>query len=363
MPPPLADPSTLPELSTEDADKLKKLVQDAIGPGLVLIVGSGLSVAEGVSGMTALSARLLAAVPSQLPKGQEAAWKSIAIGLAAGRGLEEVLLAHPPTPQIEKLIVDETAGLVRTDEATVLRQVVAGARTLRLTRLLRQFPRSSDPIDIVTPNYDRLIEFAAEDAELGVDAMFLGGSLGRYDEQACGLSFLERLQPTPRKGLRKVMAPRIRLCKPHGSLDWCMRGNKPTRISPEFIDTPLIITPGLNKYRHGYSVPFDRHRERANTCIDNATRFLVIGYGFNDDHLETHLSPAIRAGRPTMIVTHTLSPTARQLAGTCEAVVGLEHAAGSKGTGTAVWRKSGGNFIPGAQLWNLGDLVKEVFGG
>jgi len=349
----------LAALSTDDLDQLKRQVQEFLAPGLVIVIGSGLSVAEGISGMRDLASHLLAAIPPKLPPGHEASWKPIAQGLDTGRGLEEVLLGHPPTPQIEQLIVSETATLVRRDETAVIGEVVNKRRVLRMTRLLRQFATSSEPIDVITPNYERLIEFAAEDAGFGVDTMFVGNALGRYNERACGLSFLERLQPRSRKGLRKVMAPRIRLNKPHGSLDWCIRDDKPVRISPEFIEQPLIITPGLNKFRHGYDVPFDRHRERANESIDNAKRFLVIGYGFNDQHLETHLSKAIRAGRPTLIITHTLSPSARQLAGTCGTVIGLE----AYGSGTAVWRQSGGYALASINLWDLGELVREVFGG
>lgn len=51
--------------------------------------------------------------------------------------------------------------------------------------------------------------------------------------------------------------------------------------------------------RQGYESPFDHHRSRANQEIDRAGRFLVLGYGFNDDHLETHLSPSIKGGKPT----------------------------------------------------------------
>ena len=36
------------------------------------------------------------------------------------------------------------------------------------------------------------------------------------------------------------------------------------------MEDSLIITPGLNKYREGYSVPFDIHRARANEEIDKS---------------------------------------------------------------------------------------------
>jgi hypothetical protein len=66
----------------------------------------------------------------------------------------------------------------------------------------------------------------------------------------------------------------------------------------------------LNKFRSGYESPFDKHRERANEEIDRASRFLILGYGFNDDHLETHLKPKLRAGRPTLLITLQVSEAA-----------------------------------------------------
>lgn len=363
MPPPPLDPTTLPPLSSEDLDRLKSQIQAFIAPGLVIIIGSGLSAAEGISGMGALAKHLLAEIPLRLSKGMEPAWQPIADKLGTGMGLEDVLLAHQPTDAIETLIVAATAELIRRDEANVVRQVIAQSRTLRLTRLLRQFISWSEPVDMVTPNYDRLIEFAAEDAGLGVDTMFVGNALGRHDKAACAQSFVKLAPKRRGTGYRKVIVPHIRLNKPHGSLDWSICGNKPIRVAPEFNPSPLIITPGVNKYLHGYSVPFDQHRERGNTRIDKASRFLVIGFGFNDKHLETHLSPAIRSGKSTLILTHTLSLQAAQLIGTRANVTGLEYSSGAGGAGTVIRRSSGDRFLPGVNLWDLGDLVREVFGG
>lgn len=354
-----AAPLTSPHPTADELDGLKRHIQQFTA-NTVLIVGSGLSLAEGVSGMGALATHLLTTVPKQLPAGADAHWQPIADGLAKLIGLEEVLLRHPPTPAIERIIVAETFALIRADEARILGEVVSGSRTLRLTRLLRCF--LAEAIHMVTPNYDRLGEVAAECAGLGVDTMFVGNCLGRYDEDSCRLSFVRDIRQD-RKSYRLVQAPRLVLSKPHGSLDWCRRDDKPVRVSPDLNKAPLIITPGLNKYQHGYSVPFDRHRERANQAIDDATAFMIIGYGFNDDHLETHLGPAIRGGCRTLIVTYELSVKARQLADTCANVTALERGAQGGTEGTIIWHSCKHFFLPGINLWDLGDLVKEVFSG
>ena len=351
----------LTHIDDDQLHDLKVKVQKFLGGGLVTIIGSGLSAAQGISGMGALADHLITSIPKRLPKPLVPGWQAIANELKAGQGLEAALLRHPPQPDLEELIVIKTAALIRKDEAKVMRKVVSSGATLPLTRLLRHYPKSPSVIDIITPNYDRLVELAAEDAGLGVDTMFVGSTLGRYDASASSLSFVKSLRPT-KKTVRKIMAPRVALRKPHGSLDWCMRNGKPARAAAEHIDTPLIITPGLNKYQHGYNVPFDKHREKANTCIDKCSRFFVLGYGFNDDHLETHLSPAIRAGRPTIIVSRTLTQTALQIVHAAPAVVAFEYGKNGKQEGTIIWQGKHKTFLPNIHLWDVDTLVTEIFG-
>src|SRR5258707_10804130 len=83
--------------------------------------------------------------------------------------------------------------------------------------------------------------------------------------------------------------PRAIVLKPHGSFDWYRNGTSAVRCSVELDAERLIITPGLNKYKAGYNAPFDKHRELANNHINRSAKLLVVGYGFNDDHLHNHL--------------------------------------------------------------------------
>jgi len=353
--------SKFKHISNEELDNLKLKVQRHLGSGLVTVIGSGLSAAQGISGMGALADHLVASVPKQLAKPLVSGWEAIMRELKAGQGLEAALLRHPPQRDLEDIIVKETAALVRRDEAKVIRDVVSNGTILPLTRLLRHFPKTPPVIDIITPNYDRLVEVAAEDAGLGVDTMFLGTILGRYDAAASGMSFVKSLRQT-KKTVRKITAPRVVLRKPHGSLDWCMRNGKPTRAAAEHIDTPLIITPGLNKYLHGYNVPFDKHREKANSRIDTCSRLLIIGYGFNDDHLETHLSPAVRSGRATLIIARTLSPKALQIIDASPDVTAFEYGKNDVQEGTVIWRGKNKTFLAGIHLWDIDSMVTEIFG-
>jgi hypothetical protein len=123
----------------------------------------------------------------------------------------------------------------------------------------------------------------------------------------------------------------------------------------------LIIPPGQSKYRNGYSSPFDLHRERGNKAIDRASRFLIIGYGFNDDHLETHLTQKIKSGVPTLLLTHSLSAKAKSVLNLSAHVFALEDATVGGVPATRVFSNGAIDVFNGITLWDLNNLVKEVF--
>lgn len=151
------------------------------------------------------------------------------------------------------------------------------------------------------------------------------------------------------------------ICKPHGSLDWYIRGNKPISFCAHATNLDrLIIVPGRNKLEAGYNSPFDFHREKANYHIDNASRFLIIGYGFNDAHLETHLKKAIEGGKSTIMLTHTLSENALNIAFNNSNVIAIDHYCDEHTEGSRfIIDKADYNF-PGMQIWDLGNFITEV---
>lgn len=295
-----------------DLDTLKKQLQQHLADGLVMVVGSGLSCAEGVPGMGALGHHLSTQLPATLSPGDGDLWAEIHPEIAEV-GLEAALLKNAPTPSLEAAIVQSTADFIASAESAIIADVFSDSRTLRLTRLIPHILRPDTGIPIITTNYDRLIEIACEEAGLGVDTMFSGQFAAKLDPSESRWSFCRGVKLAGRSA-RYRFASRANVYKPHGSLDWYYREGEPVRYAGALPLPRLIITPGLNKYRNGYESPFDKHRERANDAIDRAKRFLIIGYGFNDDHLETHLTPRIRAGTPTVLLTYALSDKAKNLA-------------------------------------------------
>jgi hypothetical protein len=343
-----------------DLAGLKTAIQQHMSDGLVTIIGSGLSCAEGLPSMAALAAQLEAVLGPLLSGSAATEWASL-LPKIGSMGLEPALFSQPPSAELEDAMRKEVGRFIAERERSVVAEVFQGKRVLRFTKLLRHLLRPTTGVQVVTTNYDRLIEVAAEEAGLGVDTMFNGVFAARVNEREARLGFCRNV--TLHKGAARYQyAERLVINKPHGSLDWYDRGGTPVRHCGELLEaTMLIIPPGQSKYRNGYSSPFDLHRERGNKAIDRASRFLIIGYGFNDDHLETHLTQKIKSGVPTVLLTHSLSAKAKSVLNLSAHVFALEDATVGGVPATRVFSNGAIDVFNGITLWDLNNLVKEVF--
>jgi hypothetical protein len=337
-------------------DDVVKFIQGHFTDGLLLVIGSGLSAAEGVPGMPALTDHLKAAAPTL--KGADAKlWLVIAATLDAGVGLEAALLKHAPSPTLEVWITAEICKFLLPIERQIVSKVVEGKQTLRLTTFLSSVLKPSNGLPILTPNYERLVEVACEMAGLHVDTTAIGDYAGQFDHRR---SFMRSCRGILHRGKTPALdhAPRAIVLKPHGSFDWYRGASAPLRSSIELDAERLMITPGVNKYKAGYNAPFDKHIDLANEYIDKSARLLVVGYGFNDDHLQTHLVDRVRTGIPTLILTRTATTKAQDLARNSPNCVCLAQSA--KPPGVVVLAGKSDFQQPGKDLWDLGVLTKEL---
>ena len=322
------------------------------------IIGSGLSCAEGMPGMAAIADQLIDRMSSLIDPADQDAWATIQTDMQVV-GLEAALLKTQPSPSLENLIVAEVAAFLLPREQKILEEAISGRRILAVSRLFGHLLKPASGIPVVTTNYDRLIEFAAEQAGLGVDTMFVGSYSGSLNENESNLSFLRDVKLRG-KLVHYRYRDRIRLFKPHGSFDWFLGPNGPIRYCGDLSLSRHIITPGLNKFRSGYDSPFDKHRERANAAIDQASRFLIVGYGFNDDHLETHLKPMLRAGKPALLITMEVSNGARAIQASCPNFTSLEYGKEGGKEGTLLFLGASRHFFPDLDIWRLERFISEV---
>jgi hypothetical protein len=347
-------------ITTSAHDALKKELQTIFSDGLVTVIGSGLSCAEGLPGMGALATELISKVPSAIPDADKATWAAIESCLASD-GLEGALLKHPPTDGIESAIIQFTSALVLAKEQEAITACVTGARKLKIASLLPHISAATPKIArIITTNYDRLIEFATESEGWGVDSMMVGRYWGKHDPDLSDKLMVKGVSNGNKGTVRLLYRNHVKLFKPHGSLDWFMAGDTPMTSSMAFSSDPLIITPGVGKYKKGYGQPFDVHRERGNAAIDNASSILCIGYGFNDDHLQTHLSPKLKGGARALLLTHSLSPNARTVVAQSPNCTALVNSADAKNPGTIVVRGTTETLIPSVEWWDVENFVKGV---
>ncbi len=284
-------------------------------------------------------------------------WRDIQAELDAGAGLEAALLRHAPSDALEIWISAKTCELLVPKERKIISDVIEGTRVLRLTTFLTRVLKPTNALPILTPNYDRLIEVACEMAGFHADTTAVGDYAGEFDHVK---SCMRSCRGIATRAKTPVLDhyPRAIVLKPHGSFDWYRAGNKARRCALDLDLERLIITPGINKYRAGYDSPFDKHRELANEYINRSSRLLIVGYGFNDDHLQTHLIRRIRDGMPTLILVQSVGEVVQHLAEESPCCVCLSES--KTGLGVSVLTKGHRFEHEGSALWDLGVLTKEL---
>ena len=348
-----------------ELDELKKYIQDFFQEGTLTIVGSGLSAAEGIPGMSALAKELIEKMPDKLLNDNEIEnWDQIKVLIEEANpekvDLESALLKISPIESVELNIRMITANFIRIAETKVLEGLICNSQPLRFSSYIDRFNLGKTSINVITTNYDRLIEWACEQNDVRIDTLFVGRYFAKFDPEESKNTFC---QSTRVKGGRQklIFAPRVTILKPHGCLSWFSINGKPYSIPSGTSNDCLIITPGANKYFQGYSIPFDKHREKANSVIDNSLRYVIIGYGFADGHLETHLRPQIKSGKPTIIFTHGLSDKAKEIVKENNNVVAVVHTEKNSTEGSLIITKTKEVFFPNINLWDIREMLKEVF--
>lgn len=143
-------------------------------------------------------------------------------------------------------------------------------------------------IDIMTPNYDRLIETICDKCGIPVVTGFSGEIFQKFEPL--------RLKKTiDYYGEHNCC---VRLFKPHGSINWISNDNGEMLINDfnylsKHSDDIEIIAPGSSKYEAGMiNNTFRIMRENFNELISDMNKpysLLIYGYGFNDTHFNTVL--------------------------------------------------------------------------
>mgnify|MGYP001469464427 CR=1 FL=1 len=331
--------------NTSSFDNILKQIQKSISLVPVIVLGSGASAAYGYAGMPELAKYLLENItPDQTEEGK---WKEFASAIGDGIDLENALQKVTISGQLEKDIIRKTRELIIKQDVEVFHRIIRNQTILPLGSLLQFLSRTANQkIRVITTNYDRLVEYAIDQALLSYD----NGFYGEYQKTF--------------RGLHTSNDEKIELLKVHGSLDWFLSEDNrvislPDSISSSLELTPLMVTPGIRKYEHTHNEPFRSIIAKADAAFESAKSILCIGYGFNDNHIHLKLVDKMRQGRtPILIATKKLTDNAIHFIqrATSSNVFGIEEF----NNGTRVVFSDKEVLLEDLSFWSLDELIKLV---
>lgn len=337
---------------------MQSVAQDCLGKIPLLILGSGASAAHGIPGMWPLGQHLAeSALPADCGSAEDrGGWQSFLEKIQT-EDLESALTNIRVTESVLKHIVLSTWSYLNESDLKVFHAVLADRGHLPLSRLFKHLLQSTAyEIQVVTPNYDRLAEYAAEAA--GFSA-YTGFNFGMFGERAVDV---------PRIHIGKRPVRTVNVWKVHGSFGWfsdqmgTVLSLPPVPAVPVGL-TPVIITPGIEKYRRTHEEPFRSAMQGADDAVRRARGFLCIGYGFNDPHLQ-HLmvERCSQPNVPLVLITKEISSTAHDFmrSGRCAQYIALEEC--SSGVRLFCPEVPGGVELQGEPYWKLDRFLTLVTG-
>lgn len=309
-----------------------------------IIIGSGFSVPYGLPTMWALGERLkdhLSPIYGHLDE-----WKEFVRILDDTGNLELTLHEARLDTTITSNIIKTTWNLINEKDQIIFNKLTKNETTIQLTRIFRKLLQSHpSEVNVITANYDKLIEYSADIAGAFTNSGFSGMYIQRFDG----------LQSKYSRGSKK-----INLCKVHGSLDWFKRDHDhqlvaiPNTLSLNDNLFPVIVTPGLQKYQETHLEPYRTLISDADRFINCGSCFLCIGYGFNDEHLQPKLIDQIqRHNKPIVIVTRTLSEKGKEILKNSSKFIVFEAEDGNK---TKITCESGELIVDGSK-WDLSEFI------
>ena len=144
---------------------------------------------------------------------------------------------------------------------------------------------------LFTTNYDLAFESAASRTGFIVVDGFSHSSPSAFDGVTFNYDFVRR--DDEREGPEYI--PNVfHLYKIHGSVDWELQGDRILRSDIPL--RPLIIYPRNSKFESSYNPPFLEMMSRLQLALRQPnTGLMIIGCGFNDDHITQPILAALRS--------------------------------------------------------------------
>lgn len=260
-----------------DIDEIYQTIQEYLKVPPLVIWGSGATIGFGLPSMSKLKDEIGKALPT---------FDKTCTDLEAELGKDKY---EADLPQIRKII----RTVVCDADVKAKEQLLNNSDDFEGIRRLTKFCHDPHPkvMNVVSTNYDRILEYVWGYNGLHYTDGFEQHELAEFDEN----KFQDK--------------DIINLMKVHGSLDWFEIDHEVRKLNTDFGYDPVMIPPGKNKYRTTHNSPYRELMQKSDDAIKRASSFLVVGFGFNDEHITPLVGKKTRNGTPIVVVTKEVTST------------------------------------------------------
>lgn len=354
--------------------KIYRTIQDRIGRTNVkvtIVVGTGSSISVDCDfGMGALEKYLKDTIPKLISQdlGLQQEWEKVLQKRSEDIDFENSLNEIQQDGELLDTIIRETARFVTSINHKHVPALQKGEVNVPISTLFKKLSNKlsthNPTIDIITPNYDLLLEYALRKEQIEFTDGFYGNIQKELDWNEAEKDFLRldhahtKLRNTPKQTWK--VKPHFRLHKIHGSLNYfdldskIVRDDTLTFLGNDTIGR-FIITPGSTKYKR--IVESREFYKECDKAIEQANSFLFVGYGFNDNDIDIKIRKELNKGKNAVIVTKQLIGKGKDLLKSYPEIIAIEENPSGKGS---CIHYEGATHDFDENLWKIDTFVHEI---
>jgi hypothetical protein len=201
--------------------------------------------------------------------------------------------------ELIKKFISETEEIIRNEINFLAIDDDVSVHSELLRRIARRSSRKVRT-KIFTTNYDLCFEYAARQARYVVIDGFSHTVPQVFDSLYFGYDIVKRDSNTE---AQDFISNVFHLYKLHGSIDW-QKNEKTNEIEKvKDADKPILIYPRNTKYELAFEQPYLEMMSAFQTALRQPeTALLVVGFGFNDNHLAEPIISAIKSNLNLKVV-------------------------------------------------------------
>lgn len=167
----------------------------------------------------------------------------------------------------------------------------------KFLNILSKLVKKEQKLNIVTTNYDTLIEDSANEEGFTVLDGFKFAQKPIFDASMFDWHLIKDV-PNVKTQEVEYMSKVINLLKIHGSLTWELSptGKNILRKSKDNVTNPVMVFPSSDKYAQSYQEPYFELFTKFQELLKRSNTLLIIsGFSFADNHISRMILQAIRS--------------------------------------------------------------------